>query len=163
MPFTKDLSGMPAVEELQTVIRALAILNVIHHDEEDAWLRSFDYQPDWSPGVAFAKFDNGGGDDMIFFFKNGGAIIKGFDHESNISPYANDSKIWPGIYDGVPAELDEELQDAAVVRDDVTFCIWNTNGSWQCGPVKFKQDQDDGSEWLLDDIIDSAAAYVEWG
>lgn len=161
MVSAQQLKSLPIIEKLQSILRALAILEVVLFDEEDAWLRKFDYQPDWSPGVVFAKFDNGAGDDMFFFFKNGGAIIKGFAHEASISPYGNESKIWPGIYEGVPAELDEELDDAAVVRGDVTFCIWNTGDSWQCGPVKLSEQNDDGAD-LLNDIFFQPEDYVEW-
>ncbi|WP_123042562.1 hypothetical protein [Cohnella candidum] len=32
--------------------------------------------------------------------------MKGFDHESPLSPYAQDEhRVWPGIYDNVPSEL----------------------------------------------------------
>lgn len=161
MPSATLLESLPSVNELQSVVRALASLDVIQHGGDDDWLRKYDYQPQWSPGVAFGKYDNGGGDEMIFFFKNGKAVIKGFAHESNISPYANDSKIWPGMYEGIPADLNEELTDPAAERGVVTFCVWNSEETWQCGPVEFSKNEDDGSE-LLHDIFFQPEDYVAW-
>ncbi|WP_156123804.1 hypothetical protein [Paenibacillus sp. FSL R7-0273] len=46
-----------------------------------------------------AKIDNGAGDHLIILFSGEGCIIKGFDHESGLSPYAQDEyKVWQGIY-----------------------------------------------------------------
>ncbi|BFH59492.1 hypothetical protein [Paenibacillus azoreducens] len=58
-----------------------------------------------------AKIDNGAGDHLIMLFSVEGSIIKGFDHESQLSPYAQDEhKVWPGIYDNVPSELLSHLE-----------------------------------------------------
>lgn len=72
-----------------------------------------------------AKVDNGTGDHIYFLFSKNGTIIKGFDHESELSSYANEEeKIADGIYDSVTPELMKLLEDGSVERDDVTFCIW---------------------------------------
>ncbi len=117
------------------------------------WLRSYDFQPMWSDHVEMAKYDNGSGNDMFIFFLGADAIIKGFDHESPVSPHASDKyAVWPGIYDNVPSELDRLLDDPAVARDDVTFCVWYSSGEWSSGTLEFLNQEDDGSSGLLGKI-----------
>lgn len=70
------------------------------------WLRAFWYHEHWADGISMARYDNGAGDHVVAFFAaDGRALIKGFDHESEVSPHAREEYgIWPGIYDGVPSE-----------------------------------------------------------
>ena len=98
-----------------------------------------------------AKYDNGGGDHVfVFFTENGQAIIKGFDHESGVSPHARDEYgIWPGVYDGVPPALLHLIEDDSVEYEEVTFCCWSIDGkTWESGSADIPDDLDDGSGWL---------------
>ena len=64
---------------------------------------------------------------MFILFSEHGVIIKGFDHESGLSPYANESfKLVDGIYDLVPKELLNLLNDKSIEKEVATFCIWKT-------------------------------------
>lgn len=129
------------------------------------WLRSFWYDENWSDGVTMAKYDNGSGDHVFaLFMADGKALIKGFDHESEVSPYARDEYgIWPGMYEGLPPELLHLVQDAAVEYEHVTFCHWSVDGrTWQTGNAQIPEGIDDGSAWLLDMIQMNAAEFVEW-
>ena len=46
-----------------------------------------------------ASMRNGSGDEYFILFNLHGAIMKGFAHESPMSPWANDAKqIWPGVW-----------------------------------------------------------------
>lgn len=161
MPSTKDLSGLPAPSELRDAMQFSAMLDIVLCDEQ--WLRSYDFQPKWSDGIAMAKYDNGGGNDMFVFFRGRDTIIKGFDHESPVSPHAREEyAVWPGIYDGVPSSLDELFDDAAVERDEVTFCVWHTSGKWCCGSMTFPEQEDDGSSYLLGAIRVDSGSYCDW-
>ena len=132
----------------------------------DDWLRAFWYDEAWSMGIAMGKYDNGSGDHILAFFgEDGSAIIKGFDHESGISPHARDKyEVWPGIYDGVPPPLMNILQDDSVEHEEVTFCVWTIDGNtWLTGNPKIPAELDDGSGWLLDMVQMTAEEFVEWG
>ncbi|MCA9067520.1 MAG: hypothetical protein KDA84_01255 [Planctomycetaceae bacterium] len=164
MPSTSDLSDMPSPSVLKEAMQKNAVLEVIMSDE--AWLRCHTFQQQWSKGVSLAKYDNGGGNHLFAFFCEAGCIIKGFDHESPVSPYAREEfEVWPGIYEGVPPELLKLLDDKAVEKEHVTFCIWSIgeNSPWQMGEMEFPEDEDDGSSYLLDEAIcTSASDYVDY-
>lgn len=129
------------------------------------WLRAFWYEQNWSDGISMAKYDNGSGDHVIAFFTSDGkAVIKGFDHESDVSPHAREEyAIWPGIYEGIPPELLSLIQDEAVEYEHVTFCCWSVDGrSWQTGNASIPDDMDDGSTWLLGMVQMDAEAFIDW-
>jgi len=158
---TKDLSDLPKPAEIKIAMRHCAIIDIIMCDE--VWIRSFTFDPNWSEGVAMAKYDNGGGDNMFVFFTADTAVIKGFDHESPVSPYAQDEfEVWPGIYDDLPCDLLALLDDPAISKDHVTFCVWHTASGWQSGDVVFSNNEDDGSSFLLGVIYKTAEEYLEW-
>ena len=115
------------------------------------WLRVFLYEPNWRDGVSMAKYDNGGGDHVVAFFTDEGhAIVKGFDHESGVSPHARDVyETWPGIYDGIPPNLLSLIVDESVEYEDATFCCWSIDGkTWESGSAVIPEDINDGSGWL---------------
>ncbi len=112
-----------------------------------------------------AKIRNGVGDHLIMLFSSDGCIIKGFDHESQLSPYAQDEhKVWPGIYDNVPNELLSLLEHEGIEKEDVTFCIWrkNSDPTWQKGKVKLPNGADDGSSFLLGTIYQTPEDFVQF-
>jgi len=166
MPSAKFLKSLPPVDELNRIVRARAMLDLVLTAHNQYSLPAFDYQPHWAADAKMAKYDNGSGDDMFFFFQAGEAIIKGFDHESGISPYGNkEHNPWPGIYENVPAHWNQLLDDPAVVRGDVTFCLWTEKGKWKSGKVKLPKvaaGAGDGTEWMLNELLPDAEAYVQW-
>ena len=145
-------------------LKACASLDIELCEEEN--LRCYKFYENWSNDVDVATYENGGGDDLVIIIKGGTILIKGFDHESDVSPYAQEEfRIWPGMYDGAPEELIKVLEDEAFEKDHVTFCIWRQSevGSWNKGSVVFNEGEDDGSSWLLSSIKASIEEYVEWG
>jgi hypothetical protein len=129
------------------------------------WSRTFWYHENWADGIAMAKYDNGGGDHVIVLFTSDGkALIKGFDHESEASPYAREAyATWPGMYDGMPPAFSALLRDEAVEHVDATFCCWSADGeTWQTGTAVIPDDIDDGSTWLLDMVQMNAEDFIGW-
>jgi hypothetical protein len=62
--------------------------------------RYFSFDSKWDLNEMMASMRNGQGDDFFILFNNNGAIIKGFDHEAPMSPYAHQPKrVWPGVLD----------------------------------------------------------------
>jgi hypothetical protein len=148
---------------LKQRLMILAALDLILCEEE--WLRYHRYDLQWAPNVSLATIDNGAGDDLFILFAPEGVIIKGFDHESGLSPHAQeDYEVFPGIYDETPKSLLALLEDEAFEKEDVTFCIWrkSSDTNWRMGDVNIPEGEDDGSDFLLGTIFESAELYVDW-
>jgi len=85
--------------QIRSSLKACAALDIELCDDE--YLRCFTFSPDWCEGVQVATYENGGGDDLVIVFSGESILIKGFDHESEVSPHAQDEYgVWPGMYDG---------------------------------------------------------------
>ena len=109
---------------------------------------------------------NGEGDTFFASFNTAGCFIKGFAHESSMSPYRQRPKrIWPGVIEDVPTEFAAYLKEPAFSPKDTTFCIWRryTGESWQRGDIKFPAGSDpDGSQGLLSILDGEPKAYAVW-
>lgn len=148
---------------LKRRLMILAALDVILCEED--WLRYHRFDLQWAANVSLATIENGAGDDLFILFAPEGIIIKGFDHESGLSPYAQENyAVFPGIYDQVPKQLLALLEDEAFEKGDVTFCIWreSSDTNWRMGDVKIPEGEEDGSDFLLGTIFDTAEIYVDW-
>ncbi|MFG2778762.1 hypothetical protein ACGFY7_13075 [Streptomyces prunicolor] len=130
---------LPDPAELRVHLRALATLDATIGDDPQFVYYTFD--ADWGPGEEAALMDNGSGDDFSVLFTPAGVLIRGFDHESAMSPYGTeDGQVWPGVVDEVPAVLRPLLDDPAF-RDEgpdvtrVTACLWRETGdtAWRAG------------------------------
>src|SRR5687767_9676969 len=122
---TWDLSLLPDIQTLRQISQSLALLDAILSPE---WqYRYYSFNAHWSAGQAMASMRNGSGDDYFCVFSSQGAVLKGFDHESKMSPYrVKPPRLWTGIIETLPAEFREILSDAAFSLGDTTFCIWRT-------------------------------------
>jgi hypothetical protein len=150
-------------ELLKKRLLTLSALDLILCPEE--WLRRYQFNPQWGENEEVASITNGAGDDLYILFAPEGVIVKGFDHESEMSPHARDDyEVWPGIYEHVPQALLRLLDDEAFTKEDVTFCLWRecTDSEWKIGDVHNPQLLDDGSDFLLGMIYESPEDYVEW-
>ncbi|WP_308282422.1 hypothetical protein [Streptomyces lichenis] len=57
---------------------------------------------------------NGSGDEYGIVFCPAGVWIRGFDHESLMSPYARDElEVWPGVLEEVPEVFREYVVEPA--------------------------------------------------
>jgi hypothetical protein len=116
--------------------------------------RYYSFNSKWGPGEMMASMRNGSGDEYFILFNEHGAAMKGFDHESIMSPWSSDDgRIWPGMYDKVPAEFSSFINEPAFSMNDATFCIWRRYGDarWHSGIEEFPSGEDpDGSAWMLE-------------
>lgn len=106
-----------------------------------------------------------GGDHLVFVSSDKASLIKGFDHESEVSPHAqNDGKIWPGIYESLPSDLLSLLGGSGEEEDEVTFCIWHTppGSKWEIGPVQYPPDDDGGIAFLSQFLLYSKEEFADW-
>jgi hypothetical protein len=161
---TRDLSQLPDIDHLQALMQSLAMLDAILSPEWEYRYYSFDAH--WDAGEAMASMRDGSGDEMFALFNSAGAIVKGFAHESPMSPYIkNPPTVWPGVLDGVPAAFADFLNEPAFSMSDTTFCIWRTydGSAWQLGDIEFPEKEDpDGSEDLLAMLDGNPQTYQTW-
>jgi len=162
---TRDLSQLPDPESLRRLMQSIAMLDAILCPQWD--MRYYSFNIAWSDGEQMGSMRDGSGDHYFAHYSSAGCWIKGFAHESPMSPYCRTPRTrWPGIYDGVPAEFAGCLSEPAFVVEDVTFCIWRRPGEskWSRGPVAFPTgaNDPDGSEDLLSILDGRPSGYQCW-
>lgn len=158
-----QLTTFNNLSHLKDTFRKLAALNVIFCPE--VAYRYHRYHPKWAEEIDLGIIDNGSGDTLFAVFHPKGCVLKGFDHESSVSPYAQPSfEIWEGMYDGLPDYLARILDDKALINNEVTFCYWKTDNdaTWQQGPVHFPNQEEDGSDYLMPKIYATAEDFIAW-
>lgn len=108
---------------------------------------------------------DGEGDHFFALFNTYGCFLKGFAHESAMSPFRAAKQVWPGVLEGVPPDFADCLREPAFNLDETTFCIWRRyeDSVWKCGPVVFPPDVDaDGSADLLSALKGNPETYQQW-
>ena len=161
---TCDLSLMPDIETLRTHMQRLAAVTAVFAVEYGESQFSFD--PRWHKRQQMASNINGCGDELYIHFAPHGCYIKGFAHESEMSPYKDAARaIWPGIVDSVPPEFASSLSEPAFDPDATTFVIWRLHpaAEWSSGDVDYPDgDYKDGSADLLEPITFTVENVTEW-
>ena len=171
---TRDLSQLPGIDRLEKLTQSIAMLDAILSPDWEYRYFSFNAAWDSSLNERMASMRNGEGDEYFLVFSPQGAILKGFDHEAPMSPWACEPvAVWPGVLDGLPAAFASFLVDPAFSMGNCTFCIWREarDTHWQHGPIAFPvggTGDPDGSEglmWMFDckpqTYVDFAAEYFE--
>ncbi|MER8185243.1 hypothetical protein [Kitasatospora sp. NPDC094015] len=151
---------LPSVPELRDLCRSLAMLDAILSPEWEGRYHSFD--AGWAEGEELASLRNGSGDEYCVVFSAAGAVVRGFDHEAPMSPYANDAEPWPGVLDEVPEVFGRSVADPAFTDEDgvpaVTACLWRavTDDRWQHGAIDFPagHPDPDGADRLFGLLVD---------
>jgi hypothetical protein len=82
------LASFPDVESLKRLSQSLAMLDAILSPDWE--FRYYSFNSKWNAGEMMASMRNGSGDDYFILFNSSGAIIKGFAHESPMSPFVNE-------------------------------------------------------------------------
>jgi hypothetical protein len=164
MASQKRLAVLPDIESLRKLSQSLALLDAIMSPERQ-W-RYYSFNSKWGEGEMVASMSDGSGDEYFILFNSHGAILKGFAHESPMSPYATESgKLWEGVLDGVPGDFQDFLSEPAFSVENTTFCIWRkyTDSSWQVGSIDYPAvDDPDGSEDLLAILDGQPSTYKEF-
>lgn len=161
----RTLAAIPDVVSLRRLTQSLAMLEAILCPPPD--LRYYAFDSRRGDGEMLASMDNGAGDHYFILFSASGAVIKGFDHESVMSPHAGDGvTLWRGVLDEVPQGLRSLLSESAFMIEDTTFCIWRcrADAGWRAGRIDYPGgDADaDGSGWMLPVSKTDAESYREW-
>jgi len=70
---------------------------------------------------------NGSGDEYsVVFLPDGAVYVRGFAHESPMSPGRNDGELYPGLIDGLPGRFLRWVTEPAFMFDgvsDMTSCL----------------------------------------
>src|SRR5579859_2555985 len=161
---TKDLTALLSIDKLKRLTQSIAMLDAII--QQDWEYRYYAFNSKWSAGEQMASMRNGQGDGWFCTFGPPGAFLKGFDHESVMSPWnTNPSRVWPGVLDGVPEVFRASVAEPAFSMKDTTFCIWRTHldSQWRTGNISYPAAEDpDGSAWMLSILDGNPNTYKEW-
>ncbi|MGV9598596.1 hypothetical protein ACWDR1_18175 [Streptosporangium sandarakinum] len=150
---------LPDVPVLRDLCRSMAVLEAILSPDWESRYHSFGAC--WSPGEEMASMTNGSGDEYSIVFSAAGAYIRGFDHESVMSPYGNDGP-WPGVLDSVPEVFRHCVAEPAFCDEDgmpvVTACLWRETGDdrWRVGEIDYPDgaSDPDGASYLFARLTD---------
>jgi hypothetical protein len=159
-------------QELLKRLLAYAKIDIIMAPDPDKYhIRIYHYDKDWLKNGHFFKIDDSGGDHYYVMFSSDGCIIKGFDHECELSPYIFDDEDEPlpddiaghNFYEGAPAELLSLVSDPALEKELVTFCTWQSadDTEWHFAPTTFPKDWDDGIKTFLF-YTHGLESYCKW-
>ena len=155
---------MPGIESLRTQMQRLAAVTAVFAGEYGE--SQFTFDPLWGKRQQAAMHIDGCGDELYIHFTRHGCFIKGFAHESEMTPYKHpDRAVWPGVLDSVPDEFQNSLNEPAFDREATTFAIWRLSSAadWSMGDVELPSDEfKDGSGELLAPIAFSATDMTNW-
>jgi hypothetical protein len=161
---TRDLTALPTIEPLKKLTQSLAMLDAIMMREWD--YRYYSFNSKWAEGEQMASMRNGEGDGWYCGFGLRGAFLKGFDHESKMSPWSMETpKVWPGVLDSVPNDFKSFATEPAFSMDDTTFCVWRSaqDAHWMTGKIFYPDGDDpDGSGWMLSILDGNPNTYKAW-
>ncbi len=162
---TRDLSRLPSPEALRRAMQSMAMLDAILCPDWQGRYYSFDSH--WAAGQQMGSMRDGSGDECLAHFGPAGCWIKGFAHESPMSPFRKTPPgAWPGIYDTVPAEFAGCLEELAFSIEATTFCVWQrtTDQKWQVGAISYQNGSPDpdGSAMLLSPYDGTPETYQKW-
>lgn len=162
---TRNLAALPDAEALRKRLQQMATLAGVVGIELGQG--PYEFHPAWSRSQQMGAYKNGSGDELFVHFTSAGCFIKGFAHESTMSPYrTNPPELWPALLDGVPSKFASSLKEPAFDIDATTFVIWRlkSDEEWQTGTHKFpsKDPNVDGSQDLLGHVTMNSNEFAEW-
>ncbi|MBT2408834.1 hypothetical protein J7I97_33485 [Streptomyces sp. ISL-87] len=158
---------LPAIADLRDLCRSLAMLDAILSPDWES--RYYSFNAGWAGGEEMASMRNGSGDEYSIVFSAAGAYVRGFDHESPMSPYGNDGEPWPGVVDEVPELFRSFVEEPAFTDEEgvpvVTACLWRgvSDGRWHHGTIDFPERavDPDGATSLFSLLIDRSSAAFQ--
>jgi hypothetical protein len=151
---------LPDPATLRDRCRAVAVLDAIMSPTGES--RYYSFTSSWTHDEELASMDNGSGDAWSIVFSPAGVFLRGFDHESPMSPAVNDDELWPGLVDTVPEVFSASLNEPAFSYGgtlEATVCLWRQTGDdrWHAGTIDFPDRADpDGATRLFAVLVDSA-------
>src|SRR5262245_26143982 len=117
---------------------------------------------------------NGSGDEYSIIFTGAGAFLRGFDHESPLSPFIQTPPaLWPGLLTGLPAAFAPMAAEPALTLGScpmMTVALWRLAGDeqWQHGQIAYPRAWEneyadpDGSGWLFAQLDGRSESYLHY-
>ena len=148
---TKDCSLLPDRKSLETIGKAISVLDAIISQE---WqYRYYSFSSKWSTDERCLQMRNGSGEEMLVLFRDNGCVINGFAHEF-------EKKDKAALTHNLPAMFNDFIFGEPVTSIGTTFCLWTTElKNWQVGQL---ENFDDNSEEMLNIFDGQPATYVDW-
>jgi rhamnogalacturonyl hydrolase YesR len=148
---TKNISLLPDRKSLETICKAISVLDAIMCQE---WqYRYYSYQSEWDTNEQCFQMRNGSGDEMHILFREDGCAINGFAHEYEQHDKAK-------LTANLPAIFDDFIFGEPVASIGTTFCLWTTElKNWQVGQIEYF---DDHSEEMLNILDGQPQTYLDW-
>jgi hypothetical protein len=161
---TRDLSELPAIDALRKRLQQMAALEAVFSVRYGT--ADHEFHPKWKRSEQMGAIKNGSGDELFAHFTPAGCFIKGFAHESVMTPFrTTPPTLWPGLFASVPSDLSASLNEPAFDIPATTFVVWRraNDREWHTDEIEFPSHYfGDGSQDLLADLIVSASDYTEW-
>lgn len=155
---------MPSIEACRKRIQQMAAITAVF--AVDYGESQFEFYPRWSKTSQVGAIKNGCGDELFLHFTAGGCFIKGFAHESCMSPYQHSPpQLWPGLLVGIPDVFQSSLKEPAFDMPATTFVIWRLvdDLGWSTANVDFSDDDyKDGSADLLEPLACTHVEFTDW-
>lgn len=148
---TKNINLLPGRKKLQSICKAIAVLDAILSQEWE--YRYYSYNNKWADNEEFCEMRNGSGDQMLILFRQDGCVINGFAHEFLQYEKQELTKNLPSIFD-------EFIFGEPVKTMGTTFCVWTTEGkNWQTGQI---ENYEDNSAEMLSIFDGNPQTYIDW-
>lgn len=148
---TKDYSLLPDRKTLQTICKAISVLDAIISQE---WqYRYYSFNSKWDTNERCLQMRNGSGDEMHILFREDGCAINGFAHE-----YKQQDK--SKLTYNLPPIFKDFLFGEPVTSIGTTFCLWTSElKKWEVGQL---ENVEDNSEEMLNIFDGQPQTYIDW-
>ena len=148
---TKDYSLLPDRKSLETICKAISVLDAIISQEWE--YRYYSYNSKWNTNERCLQMRNGSGEEMHILFREDGCAINGFAHE-----YDQQDKT--KLTYNLPTIFDDFIFGEPVKSIGTTFCLWTTElKNWQVGQL---ESFEDNSEEMLNILDGQPQTYIDW-
>lgn len=155
---------MPSIETLRNRMQQMSAITAVFAVEYGE--SQFEFHPKWSRHEQMGAIKNGCGDELFAHFVAAGCFIKGFAHESNMSPHNRQPpKLWPGLLDSVPNAFSQSVKEPAFDIPATTFVIWRLadDDFWSTSDIEdCDDDYGDGSADLLKPFSWTYLEFTDW-
>ncbi|MFO0589950.1 MAG: hypothetical protein U0441_20580 [Polyangiaceae bacterium] len=146
------------------MLRSLAVLDILLSSD---WHRPrFSFVAKWGKHQLGTYSDFSGGWFMVLFTGPDAAVLKGYGHESAMTPLKRgNEKRWPGLFDGIPRDMVCVKNRPMYLPKEVTYCLWHpAGGTWTMGRVRFPAGEadPDGSAAHLAVLDEAPESYVRF-
>ena len=164
MVSTRDLSELPDIESVRARLKQMAAIEAVFAIEYGTAV--YEFHPRWGGSEQMGAIKDGSGDELFAHFTPAGCFIKGFAHESAMSPFRETPPaLWPGLLSSVPTEFKSSVNEPAFDIQAATFVVWRLANAaeWQTGEIEFPSNYyGDGSQDLLPQLVVSSSEFAEW-